>query len=400
MAEYEFKFPDVGEGITEGEVVKWKVKIGDKVKENQIIAEVETDKAVVEIPSPKEGKVLKLNIKEGETIKVGYTLITLDVKGFKEERKSVSVMGEIHEAGAILPAPKEETISKQVSGVLATPAIRSLAKKKGIDLAKIKGSGPNGRITAQDLEKPAMAIKVTKKYDLYGYVDRIPLKGIRKIIANNMLASYTRIPHVTHMDEADVTELWNLREKEKLAAKKKGAHLTFMPYIIKAVIESLKEHPTLNAELDEASNDIIAKKYYNIGIAVDTENGLMVPVVKGADKKNMIDIAKEIANLAELARTRKIDLADMQGSTFTITNIGSLGGIFATPLINYPESAILALGKISEKPVVLNGKIEIRKTLPFSLTFDHRILDGAEAARFANKFIELLQNPNKLNAKL
>ena len=398
MAEYEFKFPDVGEGITEGEVVKWKVKQGDKVKENQVLAEVETDKAVVEIPSPKEGKVLKLNVKEGETIKVGHTLITLDVKGFKEERKSVSVMGEIHEAGAVLPAPKEETISKSVSGVLATPAIRALAKKNGIDLSKITGSGSNGRIIIQDLEKPA--IKVTKKYDLYGYVDRIPLKGIRKTIADKMVLSATKIPHVTHMDEADVTDLWNLREKEKIEAKKKGVHLTFMPYIIKSVISSLKEHPTLNAELDESSNSIIVKKYYNIGIAVDTENGLMVPVVKGADQKNMLSIAKETATLAEAARTRKIDLGDLQGSTFTITNVGSLGGIFATPIINYPESAILALGKISDKPVILNGKIEIKKILPFSLTFDHRILDGAEAARFANKFIELLQNPKKLNAKL
>ncbi len=391
MATYEFKFPDVGEGITEGQVVKWKVKPGDKLKENQVIAEVETDKAVVEIPSPKDGKVLKLNVKEGETIKVGNTLITLDVKGLVEEKKSVSVMGEIHEAGAVLPAPKE-IVQKSISGIKATPAIRVLAKKKGIDLSKIQGSGPNGRIIASDLEKQLPLIKVTKKYDLYGYVDRIPLKGIRKTIADKMVVSATKIPHVTHMDEADVTNLWDLREKEKILAKKKNVHLTFMPYIIKAVISALKEHPTLNSELDEASNDIIVKKYYNIGIAVDTENGLMVPVVKGVDQKDKITIAKEIANLAELARTRKIDLADLQGSTFTITNIGSLGGIYATPIINYPESAILALGKIQDKPVIINNKLETRKIMPFSIAFDHRILDGAEAARFANKFIELLKN--------
>ncbi len=386
MATYEFKFPDVGEGITEGQVVKWKVKQGDKLKENQVIAEVETDKAVVEIPSPKDGKVLKLNVKEGETIKVGNTLITLDVKGLVKEKKSVSVMGEIHEAGAVLPAPKE-IVQKSISGIKATPAIRVLAKKKNIDLSKIQGSGPNGRILASDLEKQLPLIKVTKKYDLYGYVDRIPLKGIRKTIADKMVVSATKIPHVTHMDEADVTNLWNLREKEKVLAEKKNVHLTFMPYIIKAVISALKEHPTLNSELDEASNDILIKKYYNIGIAVDTENGLMVPVVKGADQKDKITIAKEIANLAELARTRKIDLADLQGSTFTITNIGSLGGIYATPIINYPESAILALGKIQDKPVIINGKLETRKIMPFSIAFDHRILDGAEAARFANKFI-------------
>lgn len=392
MATYEFKFPDVGEGITEGHVVKWKVKPGDKLKENQVIAEVETDKAVVEIPSPKDGKVIKLNVKEGEIIKVGSTLITLDVKGLVEEKKSVSVMGEIHEAGAVLPAPKE-IIQKSISGIKATPAIRVLAKKKSIDLSKIQGSGPNGRILASDLEKQLPLIKVTKKYDLYGYVDRIQLKGIRKTIADKMVVSATKIPHVTHMDEADVTNLWNLREKEKILAKKKNVHLTFMPYIIKAVISALKEHPTLNSELDESSNDIIVKKYYNIGIAVDTENGLMVPVIKGVDQKDKITIAKEIANLAELARTRKIDLADLQGSTFTITNIGSLGGIYATPIINYPESAILALGKIQDKPVIINNKLETRKIMPFSIAFDHRILDGAEAARFANKFIELLQNP-------
>ncbi len=397
MALYEFKFPDVGEGITEGEVVKWHVKPGDQIKENEVLAEVETDKAVVEIPSPKTGKIIKLHAKEGGIIKVGETLVTIEIKGeLKEERKSVSVMGEMHEAGAVLPAPKEEVVQKVIGKVLATPAIRALAKQRNIDLSKVTGTGPNGRILKEDLERPITVVKVTKKYDLYGYVDRIPLKGIRKTIADKMVLSATKIPHVTHMDKADVTDLWNLREKEKIAAKKKGVHLTFMPYIIKAVIAALKEHPTLNAELDESTNDIIVKKYYNLGIAVDTENGLMVPVVKGADKKNMLEIAKETFNLAELARTRKIDLADLQGSTFTITNVGSLGGVYATPIINYPESAILALGKITDKPVVINGKIEIRKCLPLSLAFDHRILDGAEAARFVNKLIEILENPKNL----
>ncbi|MDP4012291.1 MAG: dihydrolipoamide acetyltransferase family protein [Candidatus Nanoarchaeia archaeon] len=419
MGIYEFKFPDVGEGITEGEIVKWKIKPGQSVKENQVIAEIETDKAVVEIPSPVSGKVKSLGAKQGQVIKVGSTLVTFEVKGeIKKEKKSVSVIGEFAEAGAVLPAPVQSKSISKIVGVRALPAVRVYASQHGIDLSKIKGSGPNGIITMADVAKGSSGItaqdaaiasyiksqeegpKKVKKYDMYGYVDRIQLKGIRRTIANNMVTSATKIPHVTHMDKADVTKLWEIRKSDKLQAEKKNIKITFMPYIIKALIQTLKEHPTLNSSIDEETSEIIIKKYYNLGIAVDTEDGLMVPVVKGADQKNMLQIAKEISELADKARTRKIDLQDLKGSTFTITNVGSLGGLFATPIINYPEAAILALGKIQEEPVVVHGALEIRKLMPFSLTFDHRILDGAEAARFANRLIELLGDPKKINAKL
>jgi pyruvate dehydrogenase E2 component (dihydrolipoamide acetyltransferase) len=413
MGIYEFKFPDVGEGITEGEVVKWHVKAGQTVKENQVLAEVETDKAVVEIPSPKSGKVKSLGVKQGQIIKVGSTLITLEVKGsIKESKKSVSVMGEMAEAGAVLPAPGQVKPSTIAPGVRALPAVRAIANQRGIDLTKIKGTGPNGIINLADLSSGSVSStdaaiasfiksqeegpKRVRKYDMFGYVDRIPLKGIRRTIANNMITSATKIPHVTHMDKVDVTKLWDLRKKEKVKAEKKKVKLTFLPYIAKAIIQAMKDHPTLNSSIEEETSEIVIKKYYNIGIAVDTPDGLMVPVVKGTDQKTLFKIAKDIETLANAAKERKIDLQDLKGGTFTITNVGSLGGMYATPIINYPEAAILALGKIHEEPVVHEKGIEVRKVMPFSLAFDHRILDGAEAARFSNTLKDLLENPSKI----
>jgi len=412
---FDFKFPDVGEGITEGELVKWKVKEGDKVKEDQVLAEVETDKAVVEIPSPKTGTISKLHHKEGDTIKVGEVLVSIDVESEKiagkpqikfEERKSVGVVGELEEA------PEEEQPIKVVSTqqeieehVLALPAVRRIAKELNVDIIKIKGTGKEERITEEDVRKVAekqtqeakkTEIKIIKKYDLYGYIDHVPLKGIRKTIAKHMVESVRTAPHVTHMDMIDVTKLWEVREKQKEEGQKQGVHVTFMPFIVKAVVAGLKEHPYMNSTLDEEHEDIVLKKYYNIGVAVDTEEGLIVPVVKIADKKNIFELAKEIEGLAQKTRERKVDLGDLRGGTFTITNVGSIGGIFATPIINQPETGILALGKIHERPVVKGGQIVIRKMLPVSLAFDHRVLDGAEAARFTNVVKKYLEEPELL----
>ena len=238
-------------------------------------------------------------------------------------------------------------------------------------------------------------ITIAKKYDMWGYVDHVPLKGMRKAIKEHM-EQQALIPMVTHMDEADVTVLAGIREKEK--HKVKDIKVTFLPFVLKAVIGGLKEYPVLNASLGEG--EIIIKKYYNIGIAVATEDGLIVPVVKGADKKSMLDIAKEIHDLAEQARKRTIDLQDVKGGTFSITNVGSIGGIFSTPIINGDEAAILALGKIYEKPIVVNGTVKVQKILPLSLTFDHRILDGAVAALFVNKVKEYLEDPDRLLLEL
>jgi pyruvate dehydrogenase E2 component (dihydrolipoamide acetyltransferase) len=287
---------------------------------------------------------------------------------------------------------------------LATPAVRGLAKELGVDIQKVRGTGPEGRVLEKDVrqavevkEKPAEEVKKptkVKKYDLYGYVDRLPLRGVRRSIAKAMVKSKYTAPHVTTMDEADVTELWKIREKEKKAAEKKGIRLTILPFIIKAVIAGLKEHPSLNATLDDENEEIILKKYYNIGMATDTPEGLMVPVVKNAGDKSILQLAEELTQLAEKARNRTIDLADLKGGTFTITNYGALGGIYGTPIINHPEVAILGTGKIKEMPVVMDGKIEIRKILFLALSFDHRVVDGAEAARFLNTVIARLEDPD------
>jgi len=412
---FEFKFPDIGEGLTEGEIVRWLVKEGDEVKEGQPLVEVETDKALAEIPSPKTGVILKILAKEKEIVKVGQVMIIIGEKGEAlaappPKPKSVGVVGELEEAPEEAPAvaPRGEAVRPTFVSphALATPAVRALAKELGVDINKVKGTGPEGRVLEKDVRqavevkekpvevKPVEAPKKVRKYDLYGYVDRIPLRGVRRSIAKAMVKSKYTAPHVTTMDEADVTELWKIREKEKKAAEKKGIKLTILPFIIKAVLAGLKEHPYLNATLDDEDEEIILKKYYNIGVATDTPEGLMVPVVKNANDKSILQLAGELTQLAEKARSRTIDLADLKGGTFTITNYGALGGIYGTPIINHPEVAILGTGKIKDMPVVMDGKIEIRKILFLALSFDHRVVDGAEAARFLNTVIARLEDPD------
>ncbi|MBI2653974.1 2-oxo acid dehydrogenase subunit E2 [Candidatus Woesearchaeota archaeon] len=417
---YEFKFPDVGEGIHEGEIVKWLVKEGDKVRADEPLGEIETDKAIVEMPSPKSGRILKLHVPAGGIIHVGETMVTILEEGEteedakkhfeakKEEKKAVpytgSVVGFLEEAKEVKPIVSSAKPTAFVEGggvggfgVQATPAVRNLAKQLNVDLSTIKGTGTEGRITIEDVQKAAagvkkeehVGIKVTRKYDFFGYVERVPLHGIKRTMAQKMTESIFTAVQLTNMNEADVTELVALREKEKMQYEKEGIKLTFMPYIVKAVALTLKEHPYLNASLE--GEEIVLKKYYNIGVAVDTEEGLIVPVLKGADGKDIKTIAKDIDKLVSDARTRKINLMDLKGGTFSVSNLGSLGVEFFTPILNYPESAILGIGRIMEKPVVKGGKVEIRKILPFSLTYDHRVVDGAQAARFMNDLIERLR---------
>lgn len=408
----DFKFPDVGEGITEGEVVKWLVKEGDVVKEDQPLLEVETDKAIVEIPSPWSGKVTKIYVEEGEIVKVGQILVSIGEKGEKEtkaaaepaepERRSAyGIVGELE----VAEEEAEEEAEAPPPKVLATPKVRKLAKELGVDLSMVKGTGKGGRITEEDIRKAEEAterkpaVKVTRKYDLYGYIERVPLRGIRRATAKKMTEAL-RIPHVTHMDEADVTELVEVREKVKKEVAHLGVKVTYLPFIIKAVIEGLKAHPYLNAVLSEDGEEIILKKYYNIGIAVDIEDGLIVPVIKGADQKSIVDLAKEIARLAALGRERKLDLAELKGGTFTITNIGIIGGTHATPIIHAPEVAILGVGRIVERPRIVDGKVVAKQILPLSLSFDHRVIDGAEAARFLNEVIMHLEKPEILMVEI
>ncbi len=421
---FEFKFPDVGEGVTEGTLLKWLVKEGDTVKVDQPIAEIETDKAVVQVPSPRAGTILKLPWKSGDTIKVGSVLAVIGEKGEKAESKpaakqvtvekheSVSVVGRMDSNAVEIPSVTQKASVAPVSGrVLVMPKVRKLAESLGVNLASVKGTGPNGMITEADVVKASqgksapigISVPASVDFSKYGKVEEVPLTTIRKIIAEHMQQSVRIAPHAVAMEEADVTELAKFRESRKASAEKEGAKLTFLPFIVKAVALALKEHPFVNCSLDEQKQAMILKKYYNIGIAVDTESGLMVPVIKNADSKPVIDIAKEIPSLAEKARTRKISIDEMKGGTFTVTNYGSIAGTFGVPVINYPEVAILGLGRISDKPVIVKGKgllgenkIEARKILPLSLSFDHRVIDGAEAARFLQTLMKKLEKPADL----
>jgi pyruvate dehydrogenase E2 component (dihydrolipoamide acetyltransferase) len=410
----EFKFPDVGEGIQEGEIVKWLVKEGDTIKADQNIVQVETDKAVVDIPAPVSGKVLRINYKEGDTVKVGEVLVVIGdekdkipaAKKTENVKKEAKVKGENSEER--LHSQPMQAASK-TDAIVAFPAVRKKAVELGIDLAKVTGTGAGGMITMKDIENangaeseiekiPQQTVTVKKKYDDFGYLERIPLKGIRKTIAQNMVRSLTESAQVTSMEDIDVTKLWKLRNDQKKALEKEGIKLTFLPFIIKAVIAALKENPILNSSLQ--GDEIIIKKYFNIGVAVETEVGLMVPVIKIAESKSIHQLAKEIPEMAEKARKRTIDIMDLKGGTFTITNYGSVGGTYGTPVINPGEAAILGLGKIFDRVVPAGLRIKTAKILPVSLTFDHRILDGAQAARFLEKLKEYLENPDHLLMEL
>ncbi|MDG6954431.1 MAG: 2-oxo acid dehydrogenase subunit E2 [Nitrososphaerota archaeon] len=401
----EFKLPDLGEGITEGEILKWLTKEGDQVKEDQPIVEVMTDKVNVQIPSPRSGKVTKLLVKEGDVAKVGQTIMMIDDGG----------SGPISAAPAVPPRQPQQALAHAaalplISGgqVIASPATRRLARELGVDISALHGSGPAGRVTDDDVRRsasgsatatvtvpaPPSAVKADPREEV------VPLRGLRRTIADRMSKSLRTTAQVTHVDEADMTELVQLRDAFRGSAEKRGVHLTFLPFIIKALVPALKEFPYANSSLDEQAGSIVLKKYYNIGIATDTEQGLVVPVVRDVDRKDIFELAGEISKLSERARSGQLSLDEVRGSTFTITNVGAIGGLFATPIINLPEVAILGLQKIAKRPVVRDGKIEVRDTTYLSLSFDHRVMDGAYAARFTSKVIDTIQDTKKLLAEV
>jgi pyruvate dehydrogenase E2 component (dihydrolipoamide acetyltransferase) len=388
----EFKFPDVGEGIAEAEIVRWLVKEGDSVKEDQDLLEVETDKALLTLNSPYTGTITKLHGQEGEIIKVGDVLTTVEAGG--EEKTGVEA--DKKDSGTVVGSLGDNEVVEVVHPVQAIPAVRALAKQVGINLASVKGTGPGGRITKEDVERAANKTgqQSRAEADAYGVVEKIPLRGIRRTIAKRMAEASKHVAEVTIWEDADITELEQVRAKERRVAEEKGVRLTYLPFLIKAILPALKAHPYFNASLDEAAEAIILKKYFNIGIAVDTSDGLIVFVIKNADEKNILDLAKEIATLAEKARLRTIDLHELKGSTFTITNYGIVGASYGTPIINHPEVAIVGLGKVEDRPVVRSGQIAIRKIMPLSLAFDHRVIDGVEAGRFLGVVIQHLEDPN------
>lgn len=425
----DFRFPDVGEGIHEGKIVSWRVKKGDMVKADQILLEMETDKAIVELPSPSSGMIVSQNFKVGDTVKVGDIILSIGEP--KEMISSAgSIESEAEESGASSAVKKEKDAAvhglavsqgaQAAYGPLATPSTRRIAREQGVDLAKVKGSGPGGRITENDvrsymeMSKNAIplyrsgepgnerAIPVKSASQKTGQMPpaiiegdtRIPLAGLRKTIADRMVFSKTHIPHACGMDFIDVTRLVALREKEKGLLHERGIKLTYLPFIIKACVVGLRRYPSFNAHFDETKNELIARSAVNIGLAVDTPDGLMVIVIKEADKKPISAIAKEIEDLAVSAKERRIKIEDIRGSTFTITNVGSVGAVFSTPIINPPEVAIMGVHRIKDMPWVVDGEIKVRKIMGVSMCFDHRVMDGAIATEFMNVVKEHLEDPD------
>ncbi len=397
MVQYELKLPDIGEGVAEGEILKWLVKEGEEVKEDQSLVEVMTDKVNVQIPSPKDGTVAKLLVKEGEVVKVGLGILLIEVA-----ESGQATPDEAGPAPASVPTPQVLQSPASPDRVLATPATRKLARELGVDITQVTGTGPSGRVTEDDLRGKGSSAPVMKETVPVppGGDERVQLRGVRKLMAERMAKSFHTMAQVTLVDEVDMTELVLLREAFKGSAQKKGVKLTFLPLVIKAVLPALKEFPFVNSMMDERSGEIVLKKRYNIGIAVDTPNGLMVPVVKDADRKDIFELSAEMERLAARARTGELGLEEVQGSTFTITNLGSIGGLFGTPIVNYPEVAILGTHRISKRPVVKEGEIEIRDMMYLSMSFDHRVMDGAYGARFMNRVIDIIQDPKKILSEI
>lgn len=525
---FEFRLPELGEGVLEAEIIAWKIKVGDPVKEDQNIVAIMTDKATIEIPSTISGVIHSVAVKEGDIVKVGDLLasIATQAKEAPSFAKSAPSPQTAHPQSRpensrpenALPAKsaRKSDEQPQVSStppttqtpvgkplleeaparfVLATPAIRKYAREKGVPLYRIAGSGPHGRILKEDIDAAAQLIteaptrKITEaeqeellasvttrraetipapeappttaliteeaaphisidtteafvpselaapyhpeeavsEYEktvplrppdhdadrptpplptetpeakpqrgVTGPVDTIAFRGLRRKIAERMSESKASAAHFTFVDEVDMTEIIRLKEEAEEREAARGTKISYLPFILKALTATLKEHPRLNASLDKENNQILIKKYYNIGIAVDTAGGLIVPVIKDADKKSVFQLASEIASLAEKARSDKITIEDVRGGTFTVTSVGNLGGLFATPIINYPEAAILGVNKIHKRPVVRDDTIVIRSMMYLSLSVDHRLVDGADAARFTKTLIQYLEDPKLL----
>jgi pyruvate dehydrogenase E2 component (dihydrolipoamide acetyltransferase) len=423
---FEVKFADIGEGIHEGVIYKFEVEEGQEIKDGDTLFLVETDKVTAEIPSPVSGKVSKVHFVAGDTIHVGETIVTIDDGSGEEvvtepeaeveheivsEQGSTSVVGDLEISSEVIASSQEfeekEPIKKKV---LATPVARKMAKDLGVDIQTIVGTGPAGRVMKADIKKASettsVAVKPSENFKRevseptkVAYVAgdrREKMSTMRKTIAEHMTRSKFTIPHTAVMDELIVNELVAYREEAKLIARQKNVKLTYLPLIIKAVIVAIKQHEIMNTSLDESTDEIVYKKDINIGIAVDTPYGLMVPVIKQADKLSVLELANAVEDLSSRAQSKSLSLDEISGSTFTITNYGAFGSSFGVPVINYPDSAILGIGKIDKKPVVIDDEIQVGYVLPLSMSFDHRVIDGADAGRFMNTLKSLLINPQLL----
>ena len=396
MATVEVKLPDIGEGIAEGEIAKWLVKEGDYVKKYQPLVEVITVKVNVEIPSPYEGKVVKLLAKEGQVLKVGEPLLLIETPEAGEKPAEVEKKAEA-EASQTAAAPTQA--AKPRAQVLATPAVRKLARELGVDLTTVQGTGPGGRITEEDVRRAASKPKIEAAPTRVAAiveekpVTRVPLKGLRRIIADHLVTAKTRAALVTIFDYADASALISLREALKPKAEERGVKLTYLPIIMKLLVPVLRQYPMLNANVDDERGEIIVFQEINIGVAVDAPEGLTVPIVKNVEKKDVFTLAAELEALSNKARQGKLSLDDVKGGTFSITNYGAIGGLRGTPIINYPEVAILGTGRIEKRPVVVNDEIVVRPVMELALTVDHRVVDGGYMSGFLNTLKQYLENP-------
>ena len=392
----ELKLPDVGEGIAEGEVVRWLVAEGAAVKEDDLLVEILTDKANIELPSPVTGTVVKILAAPGQVVKVGELLALIEPAAGQAAAHLVT-------ASSDRPASTPRNVAEPGQGsppgragapggdVLATPVVRKLAKDFGVELGAVPGSGPGGRILEEDVRRAA-GPKVPAGIPAESTSEeRIPFRGKRRMIARKMVAAKTRVPHALLVDEADVSGLLAERAKMREIGEQEGVRITILPFIMKAVAGALQRHPALNASLDEDREEIVLKKKVDVGMAVDAGDGLVVPVVRNADAKSVIELAREIERLSAAAREGTLPPGDLTGGTFTITSVGSIGGLFSYPVINVPEAAILAAHKIVTRPVVRDGEIVPREMMYLSLSFDHRIVDGGEATRFLNEVVRRIE---------
>ena len=377
---YQFKLPDIGEGVAEAEIVKWLVQVGDTVAEDQPLVEVLTDKATVEIPSPRAGRVSSLGGAEGATIPVGSVLLEIEVAGEEPVASHVAVASAPPKAAVQAVAP--------ASGmrVEVVPAARQLAKEKGLDLATITGTGPNGRITLDDVHRAAPPMAVERALE-----ERVPLRGLRKRIAEHMTMAARTVPQFTFVAEVDMGAVAADRETRKAEAQKEGVRLTYVAYVVRALIPALQKFPLLNASLDEVKGEIVLKRHYDIGIATATEEGLVVPIVHNADAHDLIGLARTIEHLADGARAKKLTPGDLSGGTFTVTTTGARGGLLATPIVHHPQVAILGVHAIVDRPVVRDGQIVARPMTNLSLSLDHRVVDGQVGADFLYEVIANLE---------
>ncbi|MEB3103727.1 dihydrolipoamide acetyltransferase family protein [Ferviditalea candida] len=407
---HEFRLPDIGEGLHEAEIVKWLVQSGDHVKLDDALVEVQTDKAVVELPSPAAGRICEIPWKEGDVVKVGEVLVAI-----LEESDEPASVSSTTPLSSTVPSPSSASLETSSSDhrlgnsckhILAAPSTRKKAREMGIDIQLVQGTGPAGRVTEDDLlrylpnkeHSGGDAAEVVEAAKAVGISEprRIPIRGIRKKIAEKMTRSAFTAPHATSVDEVDMSELIRFKDIYAKEAENQGVKLTFLPFILKALSVAFRQFPMFNAVMDEAKQEVEVHGSHNIGIAVDTDNGLVVPCIKGVEQKTILELAKEIKQLTISAKEHKLTAADMKGGTFTVTNIGPIGGLFATPILNHPEVAILGVHTIQKRAVVINDEIVARPMMYVSLTFDHRVLDGAEVVRFTNRLKQYFEDPFKM----